>query len=192
MGKYTVKIYKGDYTSRQRAANRDGAICYAEQHFNSSSDPQSNCSLAIVATNASKKSKDWGLLYANLVDKEFPEVPRLCGLSGLSVGGYDGRGNGNLVLTNMPAILCEPMFASNPRHAETIRSDDGRSRLAKCLVDSITQMFPSGGLVALSIGHLYKTSKPHDKGAELVGGGTEGEYAEKVILKAKEMLEAIC
>lgn len=189
--KYQCRIYKGDYSSRQRQANHDGAVAYVEQHFNSSVDPQSNCSLAIVATNASETSKKWATLYAKLVDQEFTEVPKVCGLNGLRVGGYDGRGNGNLSRTNMPAILCEPLFASNPVHADIIRSDEGQLRLAQCLVQSITQIFPNGGLIGMSIGHKYKSSNPNDRGAYLAGGGMEGDYAEAVILKAKQILEAI-
>jgi hypothetical protein len=89
----------------------------------------------------------------------------------------------------MPAILLEPLFASNPAQAEIIRSESGQTLLAQVLVESIYRFFPEGGLIAFSVGHKYKTSKPNDRGASLAGGGTEADYAEKVLQKAKEILE---
>ena len=91
----------------------------------------------------------------------------------------------------MPAILLEPLFASNPRHAEIIRSEVGQKRLARVLVASIQRFFPNGGLIAFSVGHKYKDSSPSDRGDAVVGGGTEADFAEQVLLKAKAMLEAI-
>ena len=41
----------------------------------------------------------------------------------------------------MAAILLEPLFVSNPRHAEIVRSEDGQMRLARVLVDSIKRFF---------------------------------------------------
>ena len=44
----------------------------------------------------------------------------------------------------MPAILLEPLFVSNPRHAEIVRSEDGQMRpRARVLVDSIKRFFPT-------------------------------------------------
>ncbi len=191
MNKYQVKFYRGDYSSRQKQANYDQAVAYVEHHFNSSSNPDASCSSVVVATNASKKSKAWAKHYAESINAEFSEVTRVCGPDGVIVGGYDGRGNGNLLYTAMPAILVEPLFASNPEEADLIRSEEGQSRLAKVLVDSIQRFFPDGGLVAFSVGHLYKSSNPYDKGAALHGGGSEGVYAEKVLVKAKDMLEQL-
>ncbi len=104
------------------------------------------------------------------------------------VGGYRERGNFNLRLTAMPAILVEPLFASNPRHAAIIRSSEGQGRLAAVLVDSIREIFPSGGIVAFSVGHKGKTHAASDRGAPVVGGGYEADYAEAVMLRAKAML----
>ena len=89
----------------------------------------------------------------------------------------------------MPAILLEPLFASNPQQADIIRNDSGQTRLARVLVESIQRFFPDGGLIAFSVGHKYKTSNPRDLGAALAGGGWEAEFAEKVLVKAKAILE---
>jgi hypothetical protein len=186
---YEVRFYKGDYIERQQRANADEAIAYVEHHFNSSSAPTAAYTVVITGSNASQTSRNWGRWYAQAISREF-DVP-IGGDQGIKVGGYDGRGDGNLRHTAMPAILLEPLFASNPRHADIVRSEDGQMRMAQVLVDSIKRFFPDGGLIAFSVGHKYKTSNPNDRGAPLVGGGTEAECAEKVLLKAEAMLHGV-
>jgi hypothetical protein len=107
------------------------------------------------------------------------------------VGGFNGRGDANLRLTDMPAILLEPLFASNPQHAEWIRNQSGQARLARILSESIQRFFPNGGLIGFSVGHKYKTSAPNDRGAAVVGGGSEADFAEQVLEKAQALLEAV-
>ena len=162
------RFHKGDYSERQRRANADQAIAYVEHHFNSSSSPAAEYTVVITGSNASQTSRNWGRWYAQAISREF-EVPD-GGDAGIMVGGYSGRGDGNLRHTAMPAILLEPLFASNPRHAEIVRSEDGQMPMARVLVDSIKRFFPDGGLIAFSVGHKYKTSNPNDRGAALVGG----------------------
>lgn len=183
MARYSVKFYKGDYSARQRAANADNAVCYIEQHFNSASDPKADYTHAKVATNASNTSKEMAKFYARRVAREFGT--ELMFGNGLDAG---GRGNGNLRLTKMPAILLEPLFVSNPAQSLIVKSVAGQARLAQCLVDTVMHFFPKGGLVALSVGHRYKRSHPSDRGASVVGGGNEADYAEKVLQKAAELL----
>ncbi|MEI7725117.1 MAG: N-acetylmuramoyl-L-alanine amidase [Bacteroidota bacterium] len=186
---YKVKFYKGDYDQRQYQANADGAVAYVEQHFNSSESASPDYSVVIVGSNASNTSRNWGRWYAAAVAKEFNTQAK--GDNGIVVGGYNGRGDDNLKLTKMPAVLLEPLFASNYLQAGIIRSDSGQNRLARVLVDSIKRFFPDGGLIAFSVGHKYKTSSPNDPGAALYGGGFEAEYAEKVLVKAEQLLTAI-
>ncbi len=185
MKKYQVKIYKGDYSARQRAANADKALIYIEQHFNSVANPEATYTHAKVAVNASNTSIRMAKFYAERVSKEFGT--KLGFGDGVDSG---GRGNGNLLHTNMPAILLEPMFVSNPGQAAIVKSEDGQNRLAACLADTVKSFCPNGGLIAFSIGHIYKTSAPNDRGAAVVGGGTEAQYAEIVMNKAKAMLES--
>lgn len=190
--KYTVKFYVGDYSSRQKAANVDKAICYVEHHFNSSDadDPTAaDYSVVITGRNASKKSISWAKQYSDLINDEFLEIKRVGGADGVLVGGYGGRGDGNLILTNMPAILVEPMFCNDPEHAVVIKSADGQKRLAKVLAYTIKNNFPNGGLVAFSVGHKYKKSAPNDRGAVVYGGGTEADCSEQVLLFCKQLLE---
>ena len=186
---YEVKFYKGNYRDRQRQANKDKCRGYVEHHFNSSPSPIAYYAVVITDYNASHTSKNWGRWYADAVAMDFG-VP-IGGDSGIKVGGYDGRGDYNLRYTHMPAILLEPLFASNPQHAEWIRSESGQFRLARIICDSLKRFFQDGGTIGFSVGHKYKTSNPNDRGAAIYGGGYEADYAEKVLQKAKDMLEAV-
>lgn len=186
---YNVKFYEGDYLERQRKANEDKCICYVEHHFNSSASPAASYAVVITGSNASQTSKNWGRWYAQAVAREF-DLP-LGGNNGIMVGGYNGRGDFNLRYTDMPAILLEPLFASNPQHAEWIRSDEWQTLLARILCESLQRFFQGGGLVAFSVGHKYKTSRPNDRGAGVHGGGVEADYAEAVLEKAREMIEKV-
>jgi len=185
--KYKVKFYSGDYINRQRAANRDRAICYVEQHFNASASPTSNYAMVVVGSNASETSKRWGAYLAKAYGTAF-NIPHF-GSEGIAIGGIDGKGNSNLKYTKMPAVLLEPVFCSSYCGSGILRSPQGRKQLASVLVKSIKKVFPDGGLVAFSIGHKGKASNPFDMGALVLGGGTEAEYAEIVLKTAAEMLE---
>lgn len=184
---YNVKFYKGEYTQRQLQANEDKAVAYVEQHFNSSSSAQAEYAVVVVGSNASQTSRNWGRWYAKAVADQYDT--RIGGDQGILVGGWNGRGDGNLRYTNMPAVLLEPLFASNMRQAEIIRSESGQETLARILAESILRFFPNGGLIAFSVGHKYKPSMPNDRGAELAGGGMEADYAEKVLEKAAKLIE---
>jgi hypothetical protein len=129
-----------------------------------------------VGSNASSTSCNWGKWYCSSVSKEFGTADK-----GIQIGGFNGRGDGNVKHTAMPAILLEPLFASNPKHASIIRSESGQQKLAQVLVDSIQRFFPNGGLIAFSVGHKYKTSSPNDRGADVFGGGSEADFAEGIV-----------
>jgi len=183
---YSVKYYKGDYMQRQLAANADRAVAYVEHHFNSSASPTASYAVVVVGSNASNTSRNWGRWYAKAVAEQFGT--KAGGDQGILVGGWEGRGDGNVKHTRMPALLLEPLFASHPQQAEAIRSDAGQAVLARILAESIRRFFPDGGLIAFSVGHKYKSSSPNDRGAALAGGGNEADHAEKVLLKAARLL----
>jgi hypothetical protein len=186
---YQVKIYKGDYRQRQEQANKDKCVGYVEQHFNSSDDDEASYSVVVVGANASQTSKNWGRWYAAAVGREFH--CSLGGDNGIQVGGFNGRGDANLRYTDMPAILLESLFCSNPSQAATIKRTAGQEQLARILCDSIQRFFPKGGLLGFSVGHKYKTSNPDDRGAAVAGGGWEADYAEAVLEKASAMLAGV-
>ncbi len=186
---YQVKFYKGDYLERQRAANADGCVAYVEQHFNSCGDPAVNYTLVITGANASQTSRNWGRWYASAMAREF-SLP-VGGDQGIMVGGYNGRGDFNLRYTRMPALLLEPLFASNPQHAEWLRSEAGQTHLARILCESIQRFFQDGVLIGFSVGHKYKTTRSNDRGCGVCGGGWEADYAEAVLNKTQALLEEV-
>jgi len=143
----------------------------------------------VVSRNASAKSREWGRDYARRVSAATGDPVRHPEDGGLLPGGYNGRGDFNLRLTAMPAILGEPLFVSDPHQARFARSIEGVEALAGALAASIRENFPEGGLVALSVGHKGKTSSPFDRGADVAGGGTEAGLAEEVLVHAKSELE---
>ena len=183
---YKVKFYKGDYFQRQQAANADKAVAYVEHHFNSSASPTANYAVVVVGSNASSTSRNWGRWYAKAVAEQFGT--QVGGDAGILVGGWNGRGDGNVKHTNMPAVLLEPLFASHPQQAEAIRSQAGQAALARILAESIRRFIPGGGLIAFSVGHKYKASSPNDRGAALAGGGNEADHAELVLQRAATLL----
>lgn len=187
--KYKVNFYTGEYGTRQRAANADKVICYLEQHFNGGAET-SNYTLAVVGTNAGSTSKAIAKAYVDRVSKAFgvPLANNNFARNGVSIGGYKLRGNANLTTTKMPAVLLEPLFASNPKHAAWIKSEAGQEKLAMAIVETIREFFPNGGTVGFSIGHIGKPSQPKDRGVPLYGGGTEAEYAGSVLLRAANLL----
>jgi len=186
---YEVRFYQGDYAERQQAANRDECDAYVEHHFNSTGDGVASYACVVVGANASNTSRNWGRWYARSVADSFGI--RIGGEQGLLIGGYNGRGDGNVRFTRMPAILVEPLFASNPEHAAWIKTAAGQARLAQVLADSVRRFFPDGGRIGFSVGHKYKISNPNDRGAAVYGGGTEADYAEIVLKQAKALLERV-
>jgi len=174
-----------DYLARQKVANEIGVDLYIEHHFNSSVSLRANYTLVVVGSNASETSKSLGREYASRIGSRF-QVP-LGGVDGILPGGFNGRGDGNIRHTKMPALLLEPLFCSHPRSAEIIRSADGQRGLAEVLAETI---FESGARhVGFSVGHKYKRSNHNDRGAPINGGGWEADYAELVLKQAADLLE---
>lgn len=183
---YSVDFFTGDYVDRQRAANKRKCACYVEHHFNGSSSRSAQYALVVVASNGSSLSRRLGEHYAR-------EVSRTFGIrnNGVLVGGYQGRGNGNLRYTSMPAVLLEPFFITNPQGAVWAASEPGREKLAVILRDSIVEFFPGGGRVGFSVGHKYKRSSPNDRGVQSLHGDWEADLAELVLVRTKQLLEAV-
>ena len=184
-GKYNpVKASTNDgYARRQVDANELRVMGYFEQHVNAVEDPGPNYAMAIVADNYSERSYNWARRYAEICAAEFCGG-RKYGEEGVRIG---GRGNDNLRLTHMPAILGEPGFASNPRFRDLILTAEGQERAAMCLVRSIEATFPLGGTIALSIGH---GNKEKDQGCA-VGDRSEMEINTLIVIQAAKLLNGL-
>jgi len=179
---------RGPLRQRQLDANRAGCIAAVEQHLNSTIDETVNYATALVAGNASRKSRVWARYYVSRASEEFKVS------NGGIVLGPLPRGESNLKFYSCPAILVEPGFISNHEFADRIQSGEGIDALARVLVDSICTLFQDGGLVALSVGHLYKGTGDmgapvNDEGDELDPAfDSEGELNDAIIKAAEEML----
>lgn len=192
MSKYRVRFYTGDYSERQAAANRDGAVFYCEGHANASTNQAADYAMCVVATNASARS----IFIAKVLARRWGELLDVGGDrdtdfgygNGVRIG---GAGDGNLSHTAMPAVLCEPGFASNPDQAVLMESTRGLDLIAEPLADVIRETFPEGGLVAFSIGHVGKKSSPADRGAAWTGirFASEAEFAAAYLHRAAALLE---
>lgn len=187
-GKYWhVWRARGPLYQRQVDANNAGCVAAVEQHLNSTTNKIANYSCALVTKNASMKSMDWAKDYTARIAKEF-------GIRDAGVVVDPPRGMFNIKFYHCPAILVESGFVSNHAFANRIQVGEGIDALAKCLVDSICAMFPDGGPIALSVGHLYRGTG--DQGAPVNDEGdapdpafdTEGELNDAIITSAEEML----
>lgn len=159
MPKWVPVRVTGDYGARQAAANGIGAVCYYEQHMNAYALTAPEYGLVQVAHNASPTSKEW----ATDLAARWQKVTGLPTRMRQTKDG--GRGNYNIVLTHMPAVLGEPGPISHAAFDDWMDSEANRTLLAMAVAESIMTMFPNGGKVALSVGHLGKTKSPHDQGA---------------------------
>lgn len=184
---YKVKFYRGDYRDREEKANEDGAICYVEQHFNSTGgDPETNYTMVLITTGSSDFTRTWAEYYVNRVSEQF-QLKKWKG-TGIKVLVQGDRGYGNLKYLKMPAILPEPFLICNSTGLEWAKTR--QDELSQILVDSIYKFFPEGGLVAFSVGHKYKISNINDKGAgPFADGICEIDFNEPVLEKAAKMLD---
>lgn len=180
-----------DYKDRQLFANSKKAVLYIEHHFNAlefdKPGTSDNPSSVLVATNGSQKSRDFAKMYAERVSKQWGYPNR-----GVDIVDEKRAGYWNLYYTNMPAVLLEPLYVSDPEQATLAMSEVGQKILAEILVKTIKEQFPQGGLIAFSLGHKYRQNPTHkfDRGAPVKGGNGLGEadIAENVLRLAEELL----
>lgn len=189
MTQYRVNIYYGDYRERQAAANRDKAALYLEQHINSSAQQSPDYGLAVIATNGSQRSYEIAHWYAKEAGTRFD----VGGPDDADVGYGDGvrkggDGNDNLYYTDMPAVLLEPWFASNPEQSKLMNSPKGIEMAARLLEGTVRRFAEPGALIAFSVGHLGKRSNPDDRGAVIYNGGTEADWSQSVMTRAAALL----
>lgn len=156
MPEYQVKIYDGmSYRKRQAAANKDGAICFIAIHHNGFKDPDAKGAMVIVARNASETSRELARAWMRK-NHEITGVPMRRGPAGdLFYWAHQNgnRGESQIKYTAMPAILTEGLFLTNPDEAALALSEEGQKKLALAIAEAIREIYPEGGLVALSPGH---------------------------------------
>jgi hypothetical protein len=184
-GRYSVWRARGSTYARQLGANRAPCICYVEQHLNAATSPDVNYALALISGHASAKTESWAQSYTARVAAEF-------GIRNGGVVKNPPRGAYNLRFAAAPAMLVEPGFISHPEFAARVQTGEGLDALARCLVESIREAFPQGGIVGLSVGHAYRGKL--DPGALVRGEDldpafdTEAELNDQIIQLAEGML----
>lgn len=196
---YIMKVFSGDYPDRQRDANAWGAAAYYEQHCNAlqydSDGVKDNHCLTIVAHNASLISFKWASLLSSYSEQMRASGPLFPGkrvdggspFPGVLQRAHKEAGDYNLRFTDMPAILGEQRYVSDITQCTYILSDEGILDTAMGVAESIRHIFPDGGKIALSIGHLGKERHPYDRGAPCAKGvpnprgWAEGEINEAII-----------
>jgi hypothetical protein len=170
-------IKTGTYYQRQKAANAADADLYFELHANSVDSPEPDYGMCVVARRHSKKSMDIAQFMARGFGEAFDvgHSTDIYGSNGVRIG---GAGDYNLRFTNMPAVLFEPGFASNPEQARLMESPEGMNAYAELFFDMIQRFRPNAQLVHLSIGHLGSKPGRNDMGAEWKGDrfGLEADY----------------
>lgn len=192
MPTYTIRRVTGDYRARQREANAWPADLYVEIHGDGSTDPSVCRSSAIVASNASRASLAAADTYAAMMAAANPHHQ---GGPRVHVAKRQDRGWGNLYYTAMPAILAEIGHVSHPGFIRWL-DGPGVDVCALALVMTILSALPDGGRVALSIGHVGKTSSPRDRGAPAADDGDgdpdddwEAVYAARVGERVVALME---
>lgn len=183
---YTVLRPVGDYYGRQEWAAAHGAQLYLEQHFNASDNVHADGALAIVTSRPLPESIALAREYATRAAEVCPHG-RVLASGPVQVGGHGG-GNVDHLRTGCPSALLEPGFVSCPAFDAWASTDEGLAALANIIVHVVRGALPRGGVVALSCGHVGKTSHPDDRGAPRAGGGWEADLAERVIDLAARLL----
>jgi hypothetical protein len=184
MPKYSVIIPKGDYPPRNRSANAAGAKIYIDHHFNSAGATASYCLMETSTTVVPAPSRALGALMGKYMSAAIGN--KNVGVKAIAPG---SRGHVCIGQCKMPCVISEPLFVSNPTQAAWIKVPANRQKLAEAEARAIMEYLPNGGIVALSVGHKYKTTSPNDRGASVAGGGNEATLAEDVVLRVKAILE---
>jgi hypothetical protein len=189
-----IRIFTGTYAERQEAANEWPATVYIEIHANSVDNSDVDYAMTVVASNHSNTSYRLAQFYA----EQFGAAYDVGGDDDTDIGYEDGvrvggRGDGNLRRTDMPAVLLEPGFGSNPAQARLMETDRGLDTAARIILAGVERFWPDGAKVALSIGH--KGSKPgrNDMGARWRGTrfAWEAEWAEAVANRVVSIATAV-
>lgn len=182
---YRTMILRGDYSKREYDANVAHADAVWHQHVNSF-----NSSAAYALVEVARPVTERELAVAKAAADGYARI----------FGGGLGSGDGVKVLedgdraeyiidNNREAYISEPAFGSNPAQARMLADPAVQRAIAQVNVDALRAHYPDGALIALSVGHKYKTSAPNDRGCVIVGTGLmEADVNEAIIGYMAELL----
>lgn len=165
---------KGDYVGkhqRQRQALQSSCDFVISFHFNSSRD-RSAAGAEVYHNGKNNVSQLAQRLLSAIV--EVLKVPKR------AVKDAKGSRASFICQYHCPAVLIEPCFVSNPDEAKLLHDINVMRRLGERIAAEVKKWFKGKTtvIVGLDVGHMYKNSLPHDKGAKCVLGDTEGDHAE--------------
>lgn len=168
---------------RQMLANEQNVICYAEGHVNASASPAAKYAFCVAAPTAGQKTLEWGDAFLRRSCAAF-DLPN----HGVIKGGV---GSGNVSRVRAPALLLEPGFLTYRPFLDALLTGEGIDAMGRALAESIRECFPGGGVVGLSVGHMYRGNG--DKGApaphvEDPAWDQEAEIAEAYLKSAAQFL----
>jgi hypothetical protein len=170
---------RGDYSARRDAARRAGAAVHLQFHFNSGGGAYS---LTEITSAADARCRRLARLLA-------ADGARIFGIANNGVNTLSpGERGWSCIGDELPGIINEPFFGDSPRQAAIARRS--QALLADMIAARIRQVYPAKSVIALTLGHKYKTSNPSDRGADLAGGGNEASYMEPVLERTARNLTA--
>lgn len=168
---------------RQVLANKAGARFYIEGHLNAG-PPAANYGFSALARRDDLTERIARTLATRV--SEGLDVRPSASLIG-------ARGAGNIGRVSCPAILWEPGFITHRPFQRVISTGEGIDALGRILAETIRDYFPTGGVIALSVGHAYRGRQ--DPGALVPkefqpdpAFDTESELVEAYLLATAERL----
>ena len=178
----------GDYVSptdrQQQAANKHCAVTI-DFHFNSSSDKKAKGGEVWYKPNddlAKNLARDILQGYKNV------GLP-IHGSNGLEAA-TTGTRSSFIRHYPCPSVLLEPLFVTNQEQAEWIHNSSNLKSLAQAIADCIKAHFPNA-IVGISVGHLYKTSQPNDKGAPCILRDSEADHGKALADEVSARLQNV-
>jgi N-acetylmuramoyl-L-alanine amidase len=187
---YRPIILRGDYAGngasgheRQESAKREGCICVVEFHFNSDSDSKARGGETHFQKGVPDSLKFADAMWAEIASTGLPSH----GTEPVKSTAVAKR-SAFIDRYEMPAILLEPLFVSNPGQAKWIHDPKNVGNLASVISAGIKGQFPKGGRVGLSPGHAYKTNTPEDKGAKCALGDHEVDHVLALVEQVEKLL----
>jgi len=178
---FRTVLLKGDYTGqheRQAMAQKEGCAGVVDFHFNSFDNPQAHGGEVFYKSACADSKK-----FARSIWSEFEKLP--LPPHGDPLKPAAGSRAAYIERYAMPAVLLEPLFLSNPQQAEWLHMTGGQSsnvkNLAQAIAQGIRQSFAEGSTIGLSPGHIFKTLKSTDSGADCCKGDTEKDHVLELI-----------
>lgn len=163
---------KGDYTGvrkeRQKQALKERCDLVLSFHFNAFNNPHAGG--AEVYHNGKANA-------AAIAEALLKAIVTVTGVRARRIASAYGTRAAFITAYACPAVLLEPCFLTNPDEAALLHDERVLRHLGETIASTIA---PFTRRFGIDIGHKFKTSSPHDKGARCVLGDYEADHAEQL------------